>query len=80
MKAISRLVIILFSSAVITGLAKPSPLPFAEEDSDWIDAPGDISLCKGHYLPYDTQYVATDGSWLLPVELSANETEFNFDG
>lgn len=82
MRFIIRLVYLLLALGHFAlSHAKSPSTTFAEEErSDWVKEPGNISLCKGHYLPYNTEYPVIEDSWLLPIELSANETEFSFEG
>ncbi|MBS0286504.1 MAG: LPS assembly protein LptD [Proteobacteria bacterium] len=49
--------------------------------SDWISEPASNSLCQGHYASFDqnTSFLE-EGSFQLPLEFSANETEFTLEG
>lgn len=49
--------------------------------SDWVTLPGAQSLCQGQYVPFTPSTTLLNKDDLtLPIELSANETEFTLTG
>lgn len=80
-RVIIRLAFLLFLiSLVATNHALASCGIKQDAFADWVTEPASLSLCKGHYRSYDTKYPLIDDSWSLPVELSADETEYTFEG
>lgn len=49
------------------------------ELSDWISEPGSQNVCHGYYRPFIGAVVPND-AWDLPIELSADDTEFTLNG
>lgn len=81
-----KLVYLLFILSNASFLLQPpvsqARVKEVEDTSDWIPLPASQSLCGGYYGPYqeDVPLTPKEFSFELPMELSADESEFTFEG
>ncbi len=81
-KLVHLLLILASSISSLPPLEAKTRVKEVEDTSDWIPLPASESLCEGYYAPYeeDVPLTPSETSWELPMELSADESEFTFEG